>query len=366
MPTPRPEISVTCSAVEKPGWKISWWISAAVSASPRRSAPAAIAFAQNPLGVQARAVVGDLDDDVAALVEGAAACSSRRRRLAGRGAHVAAARCRGRCCCGPCASADRSMSSTTLRSSSVSSPVSTSSIGLSGLAAQVADQARPSSGRSGGSAPCASPSRCAGGRVVMRSHAAPGCASAARRSTRSSAGSSARIACAITSSPTMSTRSSSFAVSTLTVLCSSTSVTPVSTAVVGIGSAALRERPRAAPVAAAGNQPRRPPRSAPRNATPRRSPAGPRRAPGSSLTISCNTSTAFSTSSISTAPDRVCARIAPGRAGFDLVRELLDRADAEHAGVALDGVERPEQVVDQGRSAGDASSFRIVCSIVPR
>ena len=77
----------------------------------RRARPAAISPRSTALRAgssrcSGRAVVGDLDDDVAALVIGAerqAACG----RLPAALRASAAARCRGRRCCAPCASADR-------------------------------------------------------------------------------------------------------------------------------------------------------------------------------------------------------------------------------------------------------------------
>ena len=72
MPTPRPENCVTWSAVEKPGRKIRL----TRSRSFKRSACSAvmslawIGLGADPLGVDAGAVVADLDDDLAPFVEG--------------------------------------------------------------------------------------------------------------------------------------------------------------------------------------------------------------------------------------------------------------------------------------------------------
>ena len=88
MPTPRPEISVTSSCVEKPGLE-----NQLVDVGERQRVvggdqPAADGFCENLCGVEARAVVFDLDDDVAGLVKRAQA-QPRVHRLARRGAHVA-------------------------------------------------------------------------------------------------------------------------------------------------------------------------------------------------------------------------------------------------------------------------------------
>ena len=72
MPTPRPLTSVIFSAVEKPGWKIS----RTVSRSPMRPACSAVmtpfstAFCLSFDGIDAAAVVGDVDPHLAGLVVG--------------------------------------------------------------------------------------------------------------------------------------------------------------------------------------------------------------------------------------------------------------------------------------------------------
>ena len=72
MPTPRPDTLVTLAAVEKPAAKMNLWICASlifsISASVAR--PFGDRLGLDLLGVEAAAVVGDLDDDVAALVIG--------------------------------------------------------------------------------------------------------------------------------------------------------------------------------------------------------------------------------------------------------------------------------------------------------
>jgi hypothetical protein len=67
MPTPRPETSVTVSAVEKPGAKISCQTSASGMLSDT-GRPFCCRLGQDALAIQAAAVVGHLDHDVAALV----------------------------------------------------------------------------------------------------------------------------------------------------------------------------------------------------------------------------------------------------------------------------------------------------------
>ena len=72
MPTPRPDTLVTSAAVEKPGTKMNLWICASdsfsISASVAR--PLRNRLGLDALGVETAAVVGDLDDDVAAFVIG--------------------------------------------------------------------------------------------------------------------------------------------------------------------------------------------------------------------------------------------------------------------------------------------------------
>ena len=90
MPTPRPETLVTFSAVEKPGRKIrSQHLAVAHARAPARrvTRPRSHGLRADALGVDAAAVVGDLDVDLAALVEGAQeeraprpACRRRRAR----------------------------------------------------------------------------------------------------------------------------------------------------------------------------------------------------------------------------------------------------------------------------------------------
>ena len=68
MPTPRPEMSVTVSAVEKPGRKISLSICSSVEHRVGVDQAALDGPGPHALAVDAAAVVGDLDDDVAADV----------------------------------------------------------------------------------------------------------------------------------------------------------------------------------------------------------------------------------------------------------------------------------------------------------
>ena len=131
MPTPRPETEVTAAAVEKPGAKMNLWIWASVifSSSASLTRPFCECLGLDPLGVETAAVVGDADDDVAALVIGGqpdgallAPC-----RAASRSAGVSrpwSAELRTMCVSGSL------IRSSTWRSSSVSAPCISSSICL--------------------------------------------------------------------------------------------------------------------------------------------------------------------------------------------------------------------------------------------
>ena len=72
MPTPRPDTLVTLAAVEKPGAKMNLWICASVifSRSASVASPFSTRLLLDALGIEAAAVVGDPDDDVAAFVIG--------------------------------------------------------------------------------------------------------------------------------------------------------------------------------------------------------------------------------------------------------------------------------------------------------
>ena len=108
MPTPRPDTLVIFSAVEKPAEKMKFWICASVillDLGARRPSPLAMALALMRSMIEAAAVIGDLDDDVAALVAGGQADGAA-LGLAGARAARPASRGRGRRSCGPCGSAD--------------------------------------------------------------------------------------------------------------------------------------------------------------------------------------------------------------------------------------------------------------------
>ncbi len=108
MPTPRPETSVTRSAVLKPGSKMKANSASAAhrrgrrlgDVTPRDRGPA------NPLEVEPGAVVVDLDQDIGAFVE-CADGDPPALGLAGRDDAAPAARCRGRRRCAAGAAADR-------------------------------------------------------------------------------------------------------------------------------------------------------------------------------------------------------------------------------------------------------------------
>ena len=72
MPTPRPDMLVTVVAVEKPGAKMNLWICASDILSMSASVDEALRdrLGLDAVGVETAAVVGDLDDDVAAFVIG--------------------------------------------------------------------------------------------------------------------------------------------------------------------------------------------------------------------------------------------------------------------------------------------------------
>ena len=73
MPTPRPETSLTASAVEKPGAKIEVEDALLGQLLVRADQAALARLGEDPVALEAAAVVADFDDDVAALVIGAAA-----------------------------------------------------------------------------------------------------------------------------------------------------------------------------------------------------------------------------------------------------------------------------------------------------
>ena len=77
---------VTAAAVEKPGAKMNLWIWASVifSSSASLTRPSGDRLGLDPLGVEAAAVVGDADDDVAAFVIGGQADGALLRLAAGR------------------------------------------------------------------------------------------------------------------------------------------------------------------------------------------------------------------------------------------------------------------------------------------
>ena len=70
MPTPRPEISETVSAVEKPGRKMRLLISSSVRTASAADQTLFARLLQHALGIDAGAVVADLDDDAAAAMLG--------------------------------------------------------------------------------------------------------------------------------------------------------------------------------------------------------------------------------------------------------------------------------------------------------
>ena len=104
MPTPRPENCVTRSAVEKPGQEdqVDQLAVGHAGGLLGRDQLGPDGLVADALRVDAAAVVGDLDDDLAALVEGVQEQPAL-GRLAPRDAARPAARCRGRRRCGPCA-----------------------------------------------------------------------------------------------------------------------------------------------------------------------------------------------------------------------------------------------------------------------
>ena len=131
MPTPRPETLVTVAAVEKPGAKMNLWICASVifSSSASVARPFCDRLGLDPLGVEAAAVVGDADDDVAALVIGGEADGALLRLAGGAARSAGVSR--------PWSAELRTMwvsgsliRSSTWRSSSVSAPCISSSICL--------------------------------------------------------------------------------------------------------------------------------------------------------------------------------------------------------------------------------------------
>ena len=103
MPTPRPETEVTAAAVEKPGAKMNLWIWASVifSSSASVTRPFCDRLGLDPLGVEAAAIVGDADDDVAAFMIGGQTDGAL-LRLAGGGALGRASPGRDRRSCAPC------------------------------------------------------------------------------------------------------------------------------------------------------------------------------------------------------------------------------------------------------------------------
>ena len=108
MPTPRPENCVTWSAVEKPGRKTRLTSSRSLSRSACSGGDqlGVDGLVPDALRVDALAVVGDLDDDLAPLVEGVQRAAGPRRACPGQPLRRAA-RCRGRWRCAPGASAGR-------------------------------------------------------------------------------------------------------------------------------------------------------------------------------------------------------------------------------------------------------------------
>ena len=124
-PTPRPEISVTASRVEKPGSSVRRAISASVGVASASSRPRSTALAADVGEIQSAAVVGDLHgDDLAAARDGQrdacrrAACPRPRARRA--------IRVRGRRRCAGCAAAGRSTGSTRRRRPGCRWPTTTS------------------------------------------------------------------------------------------------------------------------------------------------------------------------------------------------------------------------------------------------
>ena len=102
MPTPRPEMLVIVAAVEKPGMKMKLPISAsdlaAISLSVAK--PLLDGFGADARQIKAAAVVGDLDNDVTALMAGRQADGAL-LRLAGREPFRRRSRCRDRHNCAP-------------------------------------------------------------------------------------------------------------------------------------------------------------------------------------------------------------------------------------------------------------------------
>ena len=97
----------------------------------------------------------------------------------------------------------------------------------------------------------------------------------------------------------------------------------------------------------------------------RRSPAAPAARAGSSVTI-CGQQVHRLQHQVDLAlAHRVLAGARQVEQRLDLVRELLDRRDPEHAGVALDGVKRPEDLVDERQVAGRRLEPQDRPSIVP-
>ena len=107
MPTPRPETSVTCLAVEKPGSKMqSEDLGLGQLSVARRHQALLDGAARDRLGIDAAAVVGDADQHAGPGVPGGE-MNRRRGALALRARAPPAARCRDPCCCGSGASAGR-------------------------------------------------------------------------------------------------------------------------------------------------------------------------------------------------------------------------------------------------------------------
>jgi hypothetical protein len=67
MPTPRPDTSLTTSAVENPGAKMRLKMRSSESSSSAPTSPALAGLGEDLLALEAAAVVDDLDDHVAAL-----------------------------------------------------------------------------------------------------------------------------------------------------------------------------------------------------------------------------------------------------------------------------------------------------------
>ena len=119
MPMPRPEICVTCDAVEKPGWKMhsmSWRVGGL--RRPAAIQPCATALARICVEVEAAAVVGELDRDfVADLAHGQRDLAG--LRLAGglraraRGSMPWSSALRSRCSSGPTSFSSTERSSST-------------------------------------------------------------------------------------------------------------------------------------------------------------------------------------------------------------------------------------------------------------